>query len=212
MGSEGKRIALWSFWTANLLVGLIYVLLSFATADNLSHASGSIALVANKDWSGVKTQILSNSVWTAPIAASVLGGIMVTMFNILSLVILIRKSINRTGPGFGYGFMMAWAFIMAFFTLLCGLILEGFKSVVTTNLAADPSWSIGMTNAFTGTYAMAYIACAMFFLFFLVLIIFQGAVTRELGIYDEMKSHKRLMEMNQRAGATALASQPDGQI
>ena len=45
-----------------------------------------------------------------------------------------RKSINRTGPGFGYGFMVAWAFVMSFFTLLSGLILEGFQSTVSTQL------------------------------------------------------------------------------
>jgi hypothetical protein len=30
--------------------------------------------------------------------------------------------------------VVAWAFVMSFFTLMCGLILEGFKDVVTTEL------------------------------------------------------------------------------
>lgn len=35
----------------------------------------------------------------------------------------------RSGPGFGYGFIMAWCFVMAFFCLLCGLVTSGFYPV-----------------------------------------------------------------------------------
>lgn len=36
-----------------------------------------------------------------------------------------------TGPaGFMYGFVTAWALVLAFTTLLCGLVLEAFKSTV----------------------------------------------------------------------------------
>jgi hypothetical protein len=45
-----------------------------------------------------------------------------------------RKSIAKTGAGFGYGFIVAWAFVMSFFNLLCGLILEGFRTAVETQL------------------------------------------------------------------------------
>jgi hypothetical protein len=40
----------------------------------------------------------------------------------------------KNGPGFGYGFVVAWAFVMAFFTLMCGLVIEGFKNVVAGEL------------------------------------------------------------------------------
>lgn len=45
-----------------------------------------------------------------------------------------RRSMVRTAAGFGYGAVLAWAFVMSFFTLMCGLILEGFKDVVVTQL------------------------------------------------------------------------------
>ncbi len=45
-----------------------------------------------------------------------------------------RKSIAKRGPGFGYGFLVAMCFTLAFFTLLCGLVLEGFKDVVQSQL------------------------------------------------------------------------------
>jgi len=50
----------------------------------------------------------------------------------------------RTGPGFGYGWVLAWAFVMSFFTLLCGLVLEGFRDVVTTELEKSESrwWGV----------------------------------------------------------------------
>lgn len=48
-----------------------------------------------------------------------------------------RKSINKSGPGFGYGFIMAWCFVMMFFMLLCGLVLDSFSGTVTESL--EPS-------------------------------------------------------------------------
>jgi hypothetical protein len=46
----------------------------------------------------------------------------------------------KGGPGFGYGFIVAWAFVMSFFTLMCGLVVEGFKGVVTTQLEKREPW------------------------------------------------------------------------
>ncbi len=43
-----------------------------------------------------------------------------------------RKSINRSGPGFGYGFLVAFCFTLAFFVLLVGLIMDGFRGQVDT--------------------------------------------------------------------------------
>lgn len=48
-----------------------------------------------------------------------------------------RKSIERRGPGFGYGFIVAMCFTLGFFTLLCGLVLNGFDDVVSRQLAAN---------------------------------------------------------------------------
>lgn len=47
-----------------------------------------------------------------------------------------RKSIAKSGPGFGYGFVVAWAFVMSFFSLMCGLIMQGFTGTVETQLTA----------------------------------------------------------------------------
>jgi hypothetical protein len=48
-----------------------------------------------------------------------------------------RKSIDQRGPGFGYGFIVAMCFTLAFFSLLCGLVLDGFKDTVTSLLEAN---------------------------------------------------------------------------
>lgn len=210
--------------------------MSFATANNLAMASGNLHIATAADaLSSAKAAFLSNNIWRAPIAACALGGLMVLLFNLLSLVILVRKSITRGGPGFGYGFLVAWAFVMTFFTLLCGLIMQGFTGTVETKLAAgalgvcfsfgraracegrraapcalhgepacaqknlfaldptttnnntqntDTNWTIVMTGAFKATYGFAYLACICFLLFFLTLLLFQGAVTKELGICE----------------------------
>ena len=60
-------------------------------------------------------------------------------------IIIYRKSINRNGPSFGYGFIMAWSFVMAFYCLLCGLVLDSFS---TTALE---------TNGNTGAYEACWL-------------------------------------------------------
>lgn len=57
-----------------------------------------------------------------------------------------RKSIAKTGPGFGYGFIVAWAFVMSFFTLMCGLVMEGFTLTVETQLTAGESETAQHSN------------------------------------------------------------------
>jgi hypothetical protein len=42
--------------------------------------------------------------------------------------------VQKGGPGFGYGFVCAFCFTMAFFCLLCGLVLDGFKDTVQDEL------------------------------------------------------------------------------
>eukprot|EP00877_Chromochloris_zofingiensis_P004026 jgi/Chrzof1/13624/Cz08g04170.t1 len=203
MAGEAKRICLWSFWVANLLVDAVYVIMSWATADNLAKVSGNLHIASWKDVQQSGRSFISNNIWRAPIAACALGGLMVVLFNLISCIVLIRKSMMKSGPGFGYGFIVAWAFVMSFFTLLCGLIIEGFKDVVVTQLEQQDGWTTVMSGAFKATYGFAYVVCVMFILFFLTLLIFQGAVTRELGIYERMNQHKRLLEMNSLAAGGA---------
>ena len=109
-----------------------------------------------------KQDLVKNKIWRAPLAACLLSALLVIGFDLLSCVMLIkwvkltdfkfdthpfpsctrlssksltaRKSINRAGPGFGYGFIVAYSFALAFFLLLCGLVLDGFKQVVKETL------------------------------------------------------------------------------
>jgi hypothetical protein len=46
------------------------------------------------------------------------------------------KSIEKRGPGLGYGFVSAMCFTLAFFVLLCGLVLDGFRETVAAELEA----------------------------------------------------------------------------
>lgn len=48
-----------------------------------------------------------------------------------------RKSIARkAGSGFAYGFVVGLCFVMAFFTLMSGLVMQGFTSTVEGKLTA----------------------------------------------------------------------------
>lgn len=48
---------------------------------------------------------------------------------------------------------------------------------------AEDSWSELASGTFTATYGFSYLVAVLFMLFFLVLLVFQSAVTKELGIY-----------------------------
>ena len=54
-----------------------------------------------------------------------------------------RKSINRAGPGFGYGFIVAFCFCLSFFLLLAGLVMDSFRPAVK-NLA-NYDWTVNGT-------------------------------------------------------------------
>lgn len=167
---EVRRIMLWMSWTINMLVTTIYYILSFVTSAALVSSSKELHI-------GISDQI-----WRAPIAAAVLGGILVLAFNLSSCLILLRNSIVKQGPGFGFGFIVAMCFTLSFFCLLCGIVLQGFEDVVKQQLEPLSSWSSNKTGAFIGTVAMAYICFVMFILFAICLLVFQGAVTKELGL------------------------------
>eukprot|EP00775_Hariotina_reticulata_P012892 gene12892-13018_t len=155
-----------------MLITSIYYILSFCTCANLV-----------KSYKLLNINI-SNEIWRAPIAATLLGGLLVLLFNILSCAILIKKTVNKGSPGFGYGFVCAFCFTLAFFCLLCGLVLDGFKDVVKGQLEVKlaDTWSKYNTGTYIGTIGFAYICFVMFILFFFSLVIFQGAVTEELGL------------------------------
>ncbi|KAL6755307.1 hypothetical protein V8C86DRAFT_2678901 [Haematococcus lacustris] len=180
---ECRRIMLWMFWTLNMLLNFIYMCLSFATTSRLARSYTDLQIA------------FENTAWRAPIAASILGGLMVLTFNIMSCVVLIRKSINRSGPSFGYGFVMAWCFVMAFFTFLCGLVLDSFGDVVKEHMEKETNWKTYWTGAYYGTVALAFICSAMYMKFFLGMIIFQGGISKTIGLYDVKTDQKRKVEL-----------------
>jgi hypothetical protein len=49
---------------------------------------------------------------------------------------------------------------------------------------AAAGWTSIMTGTFKATYIFGYIVCVMFMLFFLTLLLMQGAVTKEIGICE----------------------------
>ncbi|EFJ43339.1 hypothetical protein VOLCADRAFT_106917 [Volvox carteri f. nagariensis] len=178
---EAFRIIIWMCWVANMIVTTIYYLLSAVTFYKLLNASQQSIL---------NPKLLEiDRIWRAPLAACLLGSLLVFGFNMFSCCILLKKSINRSGPGFGYGFMVAFCFTLAFFCLLVGLTMDGFKQTIRGALENDvTAWGKYSTDLYIGAEVFAFICFAMFILFFLILVIFQGAVSDHLGINTEMNN------------------------
>lgn len=166
--------------------------MAWATATNLANASGNLHIATWKDAQSTVRSFVSNNIWRAPIAACALGGLMVVLFNLMSCIVLLRKSIaKKAGAGFGYGFVVGWCFVMAFFTLMCGLVMQGFTSTVEGQLTAESGWTSMMTGAFKATYVFGYIVACMFVIFFLVLV----AAPSEF-VDQQLLQRKRQLEMN----------------
>lgn len=193
---EWKRTVLWMIWTLNLLLNLIYIILTFITSSKMANCVNQ------------EKVSLHDATWRAPGAAAVLGGLMVLMFDIMSCVILIRKSINRSGPGFGYGFLMAWCFVLSFFLFLCGLVLSGFSDVINQcpQIQNETFQKFSKYDAglYRGTIVFAFICAAFYMFFFVCLVIFQGGIMKTTGLYDVRQDEKRKMEMAALARANAM--------
>ncbi|GIL69805.1 hypothetical protein Vretimale_10147 [Volvox reticuliferus] len=200
---EAFRIILWMSWVTNMIVTTIYYLLSAVTFYKLLDASQQ---------SGTLSQTLRtiDRFWRAPLASCLLGALLVFGFNIFSCCILIKKSINRSGPGFGYGFMVAFCFTLAFFCLLVGLVMDSFKATIHSTLEGkNTSWTKYSTELYIGAEVFAFVCFVMFMLFFLTLVIFQGAVTDHLGINTEMNNPYVPMADPAALGLTAGAATTD---
>ena len=65
-----------------------------------------------------------------------------------------RKSVNRAGPGFGYGFIVAFCFCLSFFLLLAGLVMDSFRGQVKTLSTYD--WTLNGTNTGDGSRMASY--------------------------------------------------------
>lgn len=190
---EWQRVVLWSFWALNMLINIIYIGMSFATSSRLAkHLNRNITL--------------ESDAWRAPIAATVLGPLMVLVFNIMSCVILIRKSINRSGPGFGYGFIMAWSFVMAFYCLLCGLILDSFSTTALEDGDGASGWTQYYSSVYKGTVVLNYICASLFVVFFIALVSFQGGISKHLNMFDANTDRKRQLELAAIARAAQMSN------
>lgn len=214
VNKECFRIVLWMCFVMNMLVTTIYYLLSGATFVKLIAAAGEANLDPEK--------LALDRVWRAPLAATALGAMLVFGFNMFSCCVLIKKSANRSGPGFGYGFLVAFCFTLAFFCLLVGLIMDSFQEPLkvlegqkwnstlingtTIGTGIITSWTKYSTELYIGAEVFAFVTCGMLLVFFLVLVIFQGAVSDQLGIGQDMNNPYVPMDVPVAAPAAGAAA------
>mmetsp|Transcript_4537 Transcript_4537/g.7717 ORF Transcript_4537/g.7717 Transcript_4537/m.7717 type:complete len:333 (-) Transcript_4537:930-1928(-) len=182
---EAARVVLWMLWVTVWLLTSIYVLLAVITFAQLWQAASELSY-------GLK-DITHNKIWRAPLASLVLSALLTFGFNMTSCVTLIKKSVNRAGPGFSYGFMVAFSFSLSFFLLLCGLVLDGFRHEVKQSLEPQTyangttyggvsNWSTYNSQAFIGTEVLALLSFCTYFLFGFALVFLQSAISDQLGI------------------------------
>lgn len=202
---ECLRITLWMTFVAQWLFNLIYVALALASFAQLTQASNAVVA------SGGTALIVDRS-WRAPLATCILSSLLVIGFDLMSCITLIKKSINRAGPGFGYGFIVAYAFCLSFFMLLCGLVLDCFRPKLAS-LSKDINWTAFNTSntsfkwnhydhtTVIGAEVFALINFVTFLLFAIVLVVLQAGVSEQLGIENSGGAYSAVNTQPQVAAA-----------
>ncbi|GAX80171.1 hypothetical protein CEUSTIGMA_g7609.t1 [Chlamydomonas eustigma] len=180
---EALRILLWMSWATQWLLSSIFVGLTLTSFSRLSEASS--LYLSN-------TNLFTDKSWRAPMSACLLSSLLVLGFDIMSCVTLIKKSINRAGPGFGYGFIVAFCFCLSFFLLLSGLVLDSFRPKINSlasydwtqngTLSNGFTWSTYDSQTFIGAEVFALINFVTLLFFAVTLVVLQTGVSEQLGI------------------------------
>ncbi|CAD7699084.1 unnamed protein product [Ostreobium quekettii] len=143
---------LWTSWTWTTTVGLLYVGLSLSTFSKVYRAE-------------VETKKPEGDLWSL-LVASFFGAGLVFIYSIFSLCLLAGLTLRKKKrkAGFWYGFVTSGCVNLGLVTLLCSLVLHGYKNDVVTlfQLDAGVQWSPTDTAVFETTFIVGYVAAGFY--------------------------------------------------
>lgn len=113
MACIAGRTCIWILWVTTTLITGTYAALSLVTFSNIYNTYD------DEEDDDIAKEL------RAVLAASFFGSVMVFAFAVFAFLIILGKTIFRTGAGFSYGFITSSAIHMAITSLLCGLVLHG---------------------------------------------------------------------------------------
>ncbi|GBF97163.1 hypothetical protein Rsub_10350 [Raphidocelis subcapitata] len=165
---RARRILLWACLASSVVVSCIYNVLSLSTAASLIKATRALEGGGGR-------------LWRVPAAAAALGGVSSLAFNLASCIVLLSKLAERC-PSAVVALSVASG-MLSVFVLLCGVVLDGFREAVSSQLEAKVStWTASSTREFASASAFAFIAFVALLMACVLLVVFRPVVEAELGI------------------------------
>lgn len=117
----------------------------------------------------------------AVLAALFLEVVIVLLFFVISLILLLKNSINHEPlSGFGNGVLLASSFHSALFSLITALVIYSAKPLMSA-WQRDPhyNWSAGSTAAFDAAYVLAFMLAGTFLVYAVLILVMRNVFVRE---------------------------------
>mmetsp|Transcript_3620 Transcript_3620/g.14779 ORF Transcript_3620/g.14779 Transcript_3620/m.14779 type:complete len:200 (+) Transcript_3620:74-673(+) len=172
-GGWTYRKTLWWSWIWNALIACLFSGCGIVVAQKLNKlewvtnaATGEVDETSDKLTGG----LVANIAW---------GIILNALFLIFSLVVLLRKTIAKTGAGFSYGVIVGSAIHMFFAQCEVAIALDSHDKWLKQSLAESTDWASQDNNTYRGMYVLGFVSSVSYLIFAVVMIVCMKAVMKE---------------------------------
>ncbi|CAL5227583.1 g10581 [Coccomyxa viridis] len=158
---------LWMWWILNTAITAAFVVTGLITFRNI-HVARPYTHTNTYDENAV-------------LAALFLEVLIVLLFFVISLILLLKNSINREPlSGFGNGVLLASSFHSAMFSLITALVIYSARPLMRT-WQRDPNynWSASSTAAFDASYVLAFLLAGTFLVYAVLILVMRNVFVRE---------------------------------
>mmetsp|Transcript_10844 Transcript_10844/g.45556 ORF Transcript_10844/g.45556 Transcript_10844/m.45556 type:complete len:197 (+) Transcript_10844:50-640(+) len=161
------RKILWVAWTWNALVQTIWGLLAVVQGQKISKLYDTFE-ENDRTSANLVTGIVATCAWAV---------VLIGLFLIFSLVVLLRKTIAKTGAGFSYGLIVGSAIHMFFVLGEAGVSLYSHERWL--NDLGDAVWTGKDNEMFAAVAGFGLFAACCFLVLAILMIVYMSAVMED---------------------------------
>lgn len=172
-GGWTYRKTLWWGWIWNALIAFLFTVCGIVVAQKLNKldwvtnaATGEVDETSEKLVGG----LVANISW---------GIVLNALFLIFSLVVLLRKTIAKTGAGFSYGIIVGSAIHLFFAQCEVAIALDAHDKWLKQSLADSTVWASQDNNTYRGVYVLGFLSSISYLVFAVIMIVCMKAVMKD---------------------------------
>jgi len=172
-GGWTYRKTLWWGWIWNALIAFLFTVCGIVVAQKLNKldwvtnaATGEVDETSQKLVGG----LVANISW---------GIVLNALFLIFSLVVLLRKTIAKTGAGFSYGLIVGSAIHLFFAQCEVAIALDAHDKWLKQTLADSTVWASQDNNTYRGVYVLGFLSSISYLIFAVIMIVCMKAVMKD---------------------------------